>query len=428
MVQEIASRRENRIFLVASYIFLIAAALVGLPNSSSVTNRWAEAILLVVMGILLALTPKETSPKWQIHLYLGAQGSLTAVLMFLNPGFTMYPTLYTLLSFQAVLLLSARPGAPWIAAYALATTAAFFIDFGLEEALYAGVVYAGIDIFFGAFASTLRRVDAARRESEALLQELREAHQQLQEYALRVEELTVVEERNRMAREMHDTIGHRLTVASVQLEGAQRLCAADPERAASMVGTVRGQVREALSELRSTVATLRTPVEADLQLRSSLMRLITYFEQATGLTVHQVLPDKMPDLPDAHRLALYRATQEALTNIQKHAKARQVWLVLTEQDSAVTLLVGDDGKGLAFEGNRSGFGLRGLRERADHLGGEMYLEPRRGGGTQLTFRLPLSPRAGVGEPGPLNSAEAEPWPGLHPETASQPGAIGANDV
>jgi signal transduction histidine kinase len=428
MDQQAASRRENRIFLAASYIFLVAAALVGLPNSSSAPSRWAEAILLVVMGILLAITPKETSPKWQIHLYLGAQGSLTAVLLFLNPGFTMYPTLYSLLSFQAILLLTARPGAPWIAAYTLVTAVAFFIDFGLEEALYAGVVYAGINTFFGAFAGALHRVDAARRESEVLLQELREAHQQLQEYALRVEDLTVVEERNRLAREMHDTIGHRLTVASVQLEGAQRLCSADPERAASMVGTVRGQVREALSELRSTVATLRTPVEADLQLRSSLIRLMTYFEQATGLTIHRVLPDQMPDLPDAHRLAIYRATQEALTNVQKHARAGQVWLVLAVHDNAVTLLVSDDGKGQSFEGNRSGFGLRGLQERAEHLGGELHLEPRRGGGTQLTFRLPLSPREEVGEQGTLHPAEPEPRPGLRSETAGQQSARGANDV
>ena len=419
MVQEIASRRENMIFLVASYIFLVAAALVGLPNATSTTSRWVEGILLLIMGVLLALMPNERSPRWQINLYLGVQGTLVAVLMFLNPGFTMYPTLYSLLSFQAVFLLSARPGAPWIATYALVTAAAFFVDFGLEEALYAGVVYGGIDTFFGAFASTLRRVDAARRESEALLQELREAHGQLQEYALRVEELTVVEERNRLAREMHDTIGHRLTVASVQLEGAQRLCPVDPERAAAMVGTVRGQVREALNELRSTVATLRTPVEADLQLRSSLMRLMTYFEQATGLTIHRVLPEEMPDLPDTYRLALYRATQEALTNIQKHAAAEQVWLVLTVHDSAVTLLISDDGKGLALVGDRSGFGLRGLQERAEHLGGELHLEPRRGGGTQLTFRLPLSQEEEADGQGSTDQGKPEPRSGLGSETAGE---------
>jgi signal transduction histidine kinase len=424
MVQEMTSRRESTIFLVASYIFLAAAALVGLPNSFTPASRWAEAILLVVIGVLLALVPNERDPKWRVHLYLGVQGCLVAALLFLQPGFTMYPTLYSLLSFQAVLLLSAKPGAFWIVAYNLVLVVGFFLGFGLEEALYAGLVYAGINAFFGAFAGTLRRVDDARRESDALLQELREAHQQLQEYALRVEELTVVEERNRLAREMHDTIGHRLTVASVQLEGAQRICASDPGRAASMVGTVRGQVREALSELRNTVATLRTPVEADLQLGSSLGRLINYYEQATGLTIHRVLPGEMPDLPDTHRLALYRAAQESLTNIQKHAGAEQVWLVLTVHDDVVNLLVSDDGKGLSHSGDQGGFGLRGLRERADQLGGEMHLEPRSGGGTQLSFRLPIPGTAQMDGPASLDRAG--------PEGTSEPAGtqvlVGADDV
>lgn len=424
MLQEIASRRETTIFVVASYIFLIAAALVGLPNSLSPASRWAEAIILVVMGVLLALMPNERSLRWRIHLYLGLQGTLAAVLLFLQPGFTMYPTLYSLLSFQAVLLLSANPGAYWVVAYSLVTLVSFYLGYGLVEALYAALVYAGINTFFGAFAGTLRRVDAARRESDSLLQELREAHKQLQEYALRVEELTVVEERNRLAREMHDTIGHRLTVASVQLEGAQRICASDPERAAGMVGTVRGQVREALHELRNTVATLRTPVEADLRLGSSLSRLMNYYEQATGLTIHRVLPEEMPDLPDTHRLALYRAAQESLTNIQKHAAAEQVWLVLTVHDDAVTLLVSDDGKGLSHSGDQGGFGLRGLRERADQLGGALHLEPRPGGGTQISFRLPIPRTDQIVGQASLDRAQPE----VRSETAAAQDPVGADDV
>ena len=88
MDQEMASRRENIIFFVASYIFLVAAALVGLPNSLSATHRWVEAILLVVMGVLLAFMPKASSPRWRIHLYLGVQGFLVAALLFLQPGFS----------------------------------------------------------------------------------------------------------------------------------------------------------------------------------------------------------------------------------------------------------------------------------------------------------------------------------------------------
>jgi signal transduction histidine kinase len=102
------------------------------------------------------------------------------------------------------------------------------------------------------------------------------------------------------------------------------------------------------------------------------------------------LPEDLPPLPDTHRQALYRAAQEALTNVQRHAQASQVWLVLTVDGGAVSLLVGDDGVGLPpDDAPATGFGLRGLRERAAQLDGELYLEPRAGGGVQLSFRLPL---------------------------------------
>jgi signal transduction histidine kinase len=188
---------------------------------------------------------------------------------------------------------------------------------------------------------------------------------------------------------MHDTLGHRLTVAAVQLEGAQRLIPRDPERAARMVGTVRDQVREALSELRRTVATLRTPLEADLSLPTALARLATGFEGATGVAVHLTLPQDMPPLPAAHRLALYRAAQEALTNVQRHARARDVWLRLTCQDGAVALLVTDNGVGMPADAEGAGFGLRGLRERATQLGGQLSLGSRPDGGAHLSLRLPL---------------------------------------
>ena len=88
-------------------------------------------------------------------------------------------------------------------------------------------------------------------------------------------------------------------------------------------------------------------------------------------------------------MAIYRTAQEALTNIQKHAQAQRVWLMLTISDNRVSLLVGDDGQGVSLRKDQSGFGLRGMRERAAQLGGELHLEGRKGGGTQVSFRLPL---------------------------------------
>jgi signal transduction histidine kinase len=107
-----------------------------------------------------------------------------------------------------------------------------------------------------------------------------------------------------------------------------------------------------------------------------------------------VLPESMPDLPDSHRLGLFRAAQEALTNIQRHAEASQVWLVLAVSDSIITLLISDDGQGVSLSSEVTGFGLKGLRERATRLGGELHVEPRSGGGTQVTFSLPLPSVAG----------------------------------
>jgi len=391
MSHEMTSRQENLGFSIASYVILIAAGVVGLRFNppATVTLRWAVLILLAALAVVQARMPWRGGPPWKINGYLAVHGGLVAALMFLQPGWTMYPVLYMPSIMCAILHLPWRQGVCWVAAYTVLTATSLALGIAPSEGLIGLFLYGVLYAFIGAFANALARADAARRESQSLLAELQQAHEQLQEYALRSEELAVVEERNRLAREMHDTLGHRLTVAAVQLEAAQRLCPSDPQRAESMVGTVREQVREALGELRSTVATLRTPVEADLHLLSALRRLADHFEKATGLTVHRVLPKDIPALPDTHRLAFFRAAQEALTNVQKHAAASQVWLVLTvTQDSAI-LLVADDGKGISLSSGQAGFGLQGLRERVGQLGGELHLEPRAGGGTQLSFRLPL---------------------------------------
>lgn len=392
MAQEMTTRTENRWFLITSYVILVAAGVVGFRFDPPVTatERWAVVILLAAIAILQMLKPTGEGPVWRAHLYLAAYGSLVATLMFLQPGWTMYPVLFVSPITWGILVLPLRQGAYWIAAFTLATAASFTVGIDAGEGLIALFLYGVLYTFMGAFASALARADAARRKSQSLLAELQQAHEQLREYALRVEELAVVEERNRLAREMHDTLGHRLTVASVQLEAARRLCPSDSERAANMIDTVREQVREALGELRSTVAALRAPIEADLHLRSALTRLADHFEKATGLKVHRVLPEEMPPLADSHRLAIFRAAQETLSNIQKHAEAGQVWLVLAVGGEAITLLVSDDGKGLSSNSERAGFGLQGLEERAGQLGGELNVEPRTGGGLQISFRLPLS--------------------------------------
>jgi signal transduction histidine kinase len=120
-----------------------------------------------------------------------------------------------------------------------------------------------------------------------------------------------------------------------------------------------------------------------------LKRLANSFDSATGLTVHLELPNENPLLSNAQRLALYRAAQEALTNVQRHAQAQQVWVQMATQQNCVALKVSDDGVGFPSEAKEATYGLHGMRERAQHLGGEMHLGTADEGGALVKLILPL---------------------------------------
>jgi signal transduction histidine kinase len=382
--------RESRWPFVIAYVILVTLGVVSVSTLIEEGRSWGlVAGLLVIFGILMAFMPDiEKARPWK-HLYMLAQTVITTFpITEYMPG--VFMVLNFVLSAQAMTILPRREGLIWIGILTITTGFGAAAHQGWSETLMVIPIYAAGYLFFGVFAQLLTQSDDARKETQRLLHELEQAHLRLQDYSARAEELAVIEERNRLAREMHDTLGHRLTVAAVQLEGAQRLCSQDPDRAANMVGTVREQVKEALTELRGTVATLRAPVEVDLALRSSLRRLAQAFEEATGLPVNLTLPEEISQIPREQRLALYRGGQEALTNVQRHAGASQVWLTLMDQDEQVVLLVSDDGVGFPGEpAKETSFGLRGLKERVEQLGGNMVLDDRPGGGAQLRLSLPL---------------------------------------
>ncbi|MBN2500097.1 MAG: sensor histidine kinase [Anaerolineales bacterium] len=371
------------------YLTIGAVALISLTSLGPESPFWLLAGLFVALSIVTWFFPHDDRPLRDKIVFLGLETIIITLLIVFGDATAIFAVLFFITSAQAMMALPGYSGLYWIAVLFLIAVTGFVIDEGFISGIGSSLIYATGYIFFGIFGQATIQADEERNRSQALLEELQEAHRQLQDYVLRVEELAVAEERNRLAREMHDSLGHRLTVASVQLEGAQYLIPEDPQRAAQKVEVVRGQVQEALGELRQTVAQLREPLEASLSITQALQRLIASFEAASDLTVNVILAEDIPPLPDSHRLALYRSAQEALTNVQRHAKADNVWLQLTFQDGAVSLLVSDDGVGLPEGAEQAGFGLRGMRERMGLVGGTLLLEPRPGGGTQLRVEVPL---------------------------------------
>jgi signal transduction histidine kinase len=351
-------------------------------------ERLRAAPLLIIFGVLLVVQQFHRLSSVAAHAAIGVMTACTCGLMILVPGWGVFPILFFILDPVVMVLFPLRIGLLWNGIFAL-TTGVIFIANGGINGILQWLIYNTGYFFFGSFGYAMAQADKDRKFSEQVLSELREAHQKLQDYTNQLEELTIAQERNRIAREMHDTLGHRLTIAAVQLEGAQRLVRKDPEKAENMIGTVREQIKEGLSDLRRTVAMLRASPDEDMPIGSALEKLAHQTTEVTGLQIHLVLEDSVPELPAPYRLALYRTAQEGLTNIQRHARATDAWLQLLCQGDCITLLVGDNGVGASSGSAQAGFGLSGLRERAALLGGELFIDPRPGGGTQLSLRLPI---------------------------------------
>ncbi len=193
------------------------------------------------------------------------------------------------------------------------------------------------------------------------------------------------EERNRLAREIHDTIAQDLSAIAFQLEAAEALLAqqTDPERVRRSVATALDLTRKGLEEARRSVLDLRA---APLEGRTLQTALAALAEEA-GVTF--VPSPAIAPLPPAVEVGLYRIAQEALQNALRHAAASRIFLRLETSSDRVRLVVQDDGKGFPEEAAAGRFGLIGMRERARLLGGSFQLESSPGAGTRITTEVPL---------------------------------------
>jgi signal transduction histidine kinase len=204
--------------------------------------------------------------------------------------------------------------------------------------------------------------------------------------------VAVAEERARIARELHDVVGHSVSVMTVQAAGVRRLLKPDQEREREALQIVEQTGREALAEMRRLVGVLRRPEEAPaLAPQPSLEHLDRLVAQAreAGLPVELRVEGEPVQLAAGLDLTAYRFVQEGLTNALKHAGAHRAEVVVRYDNGHVELTVSDDGKGDGG-GESGGHGLVGMRERVSVYGGELEAGPRPEGGYRLHARLPLS--------------------------------------
>ena len=337
----------------------------GMMLHENFIERWYAGYLyfgiqLLVMAGLLLLTKEMNGAIWIMILPVAAQS-------------LAYTWRFTV-AICAILL-----GLMWLA---------YFNGQPLGETLL-DLLSIGVSVLFTLiFTSIALRESAARSQVQQLALDLRQANHRLAEYAAQAEELATMRERNRVAREIHDNLGHDLTVVNVQIEAAKTIMTTQPEKAHNALNKAQNLTQEGLAAVRQSVSTLRESPLANQTLAEALAQLAEEVRES-GLVTELTITGEPAERDPKIELTLYRAVQEGLTNVRKHARASRVDIHLRYDAQETVLTLQDNGIGTDLaQKSASSFGLVGIEERVNLLNGRIHITTAPQQGFQFTITLP----------------------------------------
>jgi signal transduction histidine kinase len=254
-------------------------------------------------------------------------------------------------------------------------------------------------------------VSIQREQRQALAQAYRlqtAANLRLQRYAAALQELATSRERNRLARELHDTLAHSLSALTVQLEAVRSLWNLDPAAARRQLEQADQTARSGLTEARRALRALRASPLHDLGLPLALRELAQQAADRAGLRLDLRLPERITGrlTPEAEQ-GIYRIAQETLENVVRHAEARHMGFFLEQEAGGLLLTIEDDGRGFDPQASQwlegedpDRLGIRGMQERASFIGGQLEIARRRSQGTRVRLTVPFA-AAPANQPGDL---------------------------
>ncbi len=318
-----------------------------------------------------------------LALYYLLQCALLTAMIFLSPTRGFFGMIVLPVVSQSLFDLRPRYAA-LVCTYLLSVCVGlWWINYGWGAALEAIYNYAAGFAFTIAFSLITRQALRARETAEKLRDELATANDLLRTQAAQAEDLATTRERNRVAREIHDGVGHYLTVVKTQLDAAAAILPTQPDKALAAITKAAKLTGEALDDVRRSVGSLRTDAP-----RPPLAVALRTLTGESGLPVSLSITGATRPLAPGLEHALFRTAQEGLTNIRKHAAASTAEVALDFTPAGrVVLAVTDNGRG-ANSGVSAGFGLLGIRERIEVLGGRVEAGNRPGGGYALTVEVP----------------------------------------
>jgi signal transduction histidine kinase len=361
-------------------------------------RRLSVLALLVVYGLLLVAYQQCGSwfaaDRRRAVSFLGAQSLLVLGLILIPPHFDYFPLLFIPLSLYAVELLGRRYGFLWITSFMLVMLWQYVIAvrvFGQENysdestGVAMTILFSAMCFLVGQIVCIRRQAEQASAHNQRLLADLQVTHRQLQDQAAQLEELAVVHERSRLARELHDSVTQTVFSMTLAVQTAQVLLAKDVSRVAAQLDRVVELARNASREIQTIVKQLRPASIAEQGLAAALRDYLADREVRDGLIAHLEVNGEA-QWPDNVTIGLYRIVQEAVNNVIKHAGTHEVTIKLNGCDRPASVEVIDDGAGFVVSEltpQRGHMGLASMAERAREIGWSMTIESQPGQGTHV---------------------------------------------
>lgn len=251
--------------------------------------------------------------------------------------------------------------------------------------IYNTIVSLNIILFVGYCVYVISIQRGTIEEVNELYHELQNANEQLSEYADKAEEMAQTKERNRIAREIHDTLGHRLTGIIAGLDACLALADVAPQEVKKQLGVLADVSREGIKEVRRSVSELRPDSLERLSLDVAIRKMVTDMSRISDTQIYFDAGEERLAFGEDEENIIYRVIQESITNAVRHGHAGQIWITLKRIDGEVLLEIKDDGIGCKKP--VSGFGTRHMKERIEMLGGTVAFDGHKG--FKVTAHIPI---------------------------------------
>jgi NarL family two-component system sensor histidine kinase YdfH len=376
--------QDYRIFFVFMTVIMIVMTVVSIVENPALQQFWPGTLFVILMSV-------HTTLHWNVtriiqkpankFLFIVGQAVLAFIIIQLSENIGMVFALYMALIGETIGFLGVNwRGALAIAFYLALSLINFVLFTSIANSIYWLATAIPVVIFVCLYVVLYTRQAEARERAQALADEL-------SEYVAKVEDLTITNERQRMARELHDTLSQGLAGLILQLEAADaHLSKKRPERAQEIVQQSMETARSVLGDARNAISDLR---HESAELEDSLRLEISRFTEATGIPCSFHLDLSQP-IADSVREIVIRTVAESLTNIARHAKASTSSVNVTANENELTIEVKDNGIGFDPNAIASGhYGLLGMQERARLNRGRLEVRSEAGKGTQLILSLPI---------------------------------------